>query len=71
MSLDIFNSRLLDLVQRNYKGPAYSKLLEAFEILQSTNSVEQACSSLFRKSIAPIQPPSTYAFDNFGMGNVS
>lgn len=71
MSLDIFNSRLLDLVQRNYKGPAYSKLLEAFEILQSTNSVEQACSSLFRKSIAPIEAPSSYAFDNFGMGNVS
>ncbi len=71
MSIDVFNSKLLDLVQKNYKGAAYSKLLESFEILQSTNSVEQACSNLFRKSIAPIEPPSQEAIEKFGKGNVS
>ena len=71
MSLEIFNSRLLGLVQKNYKGPAYSKFLEAISKLEQTASVEQACSQLFRRSIDPVEPPNPYYFEIFGKGNVS
>lgn len=71
MSIDLFNSRLLDLIQNNYRGSAYFKVVEAFETLEKSGSLEQACSKLFRESFAPVQPPSPNALENFGKGNIS
>ena len=69
MTTDIFNSRLLDLVQRKYKGAYHAKLIEALGILQSTGSISQACSAIFRRSDFPVSVPSTLV--GFGKGNVS
>jgi hypothetical protein len=71
MSIDIFNSRLLDLIQKNYRGSAYFKVIEAIETLEKSGSLEQACSKLFRESFAPISTPSKEALENFGKGNIS
>lgn len=71
MSIDIFNSRLLDLIQKNYRGSAYFKVIEAFETLEKSGSLEQACSKLFRESFAPITLPSKESLENFGKGNIS
>lgn len=71
MSIDIFNSRLLTLIQKNYRGSAYFKVIEAFETLEKSGSLEQACSKMFRESFAPITPPSKEALENFGKGNIS
>ena len=71
MSIDIFNSRLLDLIQKHYRGSAYFKVIEAFETLEKSGSLEQACSKLFRESFAPITPPSKEALETFGKGNIS
>jgi len=69
--IDIFNSRLLNLIQKHYRGSAYFKVIEAFETLEKSGSLEQACTKLFRASFAPVTPPSKEALENFGKGNIS
>ena len=69
--IDIFNSRLLNLIQKHYRGSAYFKVIEAFETLEKSGSLEQACTKLFRASFATVTPPSKEALENFGKGNIS
>lgn len=71
MGLEAFNSRFLELVQKNYKGPFYSKFLQALDVLAKTGSMEQACSQLFRTSIQPIEAPEYDTLINFGKGNLA
>lgn len=71
MGLEAFNSRFLELVQKNYKGPFYGKFLQSLDVLAKTGSMEEACSKLFRTSIQPIDPPKYETLVNFGKGNLA